>query len=143
MSKFGFKKRVKSLFNVGRWIGVQSIRENGRLIRSLFHVVVQKPDRPTEVRSFEEAVEHFQLDEASIENRQTHFKHMSWIYGIIFFFGIAYDAYLIWRGQWGPIIMMTSFNFMIFAFFFRESFWYLQMRERQLGLTFKDWWKRI
>ena len=143
MSKFGFKKRVKSLFNVGRWIGMQTIKENGQLIRSLFNVVVRKSNRDTEVRSFDEAVHYFQLDEESLQQRQTHFKHMSWIYGIILLLGVGYEAYLIWKGQWGAIIMMTSFNFMIFAFFFRESFWYLQMRERQLGLTFKDWLKRI
>ena len=143
MSMFGFKKRVKSLFNIGKWIGVKSIRENGQLIHSLVNILIRKSDKSVKHRSFEEAAQYFQLDDETIKQRQNHFKHMSWIYGIILVFGLCYECLLAWQQKWGALVMMTSFNFMIFAFFFRESFWYLQMRERQLGLTFKDWLTRM
>lgn len=144
MSKFGFKRRVKSLFNLTGWVGLNSIKEHGSLIRSLFSNVMARPKASSEkMRTFDEAVEKFNLTEADLAAREKHFMQMSYIYGIILILGVSYWLYLGFAGKWSAFVMMFSFNFMIFSFFFRESFWLMQLKQRKLGMSFKDWLKRV
>ena len=144
MSKFGFKSRVKSLFNVTGWVGLNSIKEHGSLIRVLFKSVMSRPMVGGDsTQTFDEAIEKHNLTEVDLASREKHFMQMSYIYGIILCLGVSYWLYLGIAGKWSAFVMMFSFNFMIFSFYFRESFWLMQLRERKLGMTFRDWLKKV
>ena len=143
MSKFGFKNRVKSLFNLTGWLGFNSIKEHGSLIRGLFSSVMRRPRSGDLTESFEDAVARYGLTDSDIAAREKHAMQMAYIYGAVLFLGLGYWLYLWIAGNWSAFVMMLSFNFMIFSFFFRESFWLMQLRERKLGMTFRDWLKRV
>tara|TARA_A100001015_G_scaffold218397_1_gene245493 strand:+ start:6843 stop:7277 length:435 start_codon:yes stop_codon:yes gene_type:complete len=144
MFKHGFKNRLKSLFNLSAWLGVSSLYSGAVFIRKLFTQITDR-NYVSDVKheSFDEAVKFYNLSEEELEKRKEHFKLMSWIYGIMLLSGIAYNVYLGVKHNWTSFFMMLSFNFMLFSFFFRENFWYFQIRERKLGLTFMDWLNRI
>lgn len=144
MAKYGIKRYVKSAFNVGGWLGYRSLSDNASFIKNMFSNLLKQPDKDLIVsESFEEAQLRMGLTENDISERCQHFLNMSRVYGIILLSGIGYLFYLISQKQWVATIMMLSFNLMMFSFYFRESFWYLQLRERRLGITFKDWVRGI
>ena len=144
MAKYGIKRYVKSAFNVGGWLGYKSLSSNASFIKSMFKNLLSRPHKELTINeTFEEARLRMGLSEDEISERCQHFLNMSRVYGSILLMGIIYLLYLASQKQWVATIMMLSFNCMMFSFYFRESFWHIQLRDRRLGITFKDWMRGI
>ena len=63
----------------------------------------------------------------------------SQVYFGAFCIGIAYMSWLLLKQKVLAGTIMVPINFMLFALFFRESFWYMQLKHKRLGMKFKDW----
>lgn len=139
--KKGFRFWTRSIFNVPRWIGWHDLRKNASTISDLYRNLFKIKPGIAFRESFEEAIERMGLSEADIENVGRMYYLRSLMFLGCLALGLLYHAYLISHHYWGAAIVMLSMDFMLFSFWFREYFWYTQIKHRRLGLTLSQWFK--
>ena len=142
MAKYGLKPTARRLINFSSWIGMDSIRSLANQIRHMSSEImtVRKSDR---VESFDGAMSRLQMTEEDIQSKIHDFSIRANIYLTILVLGLCYLCYLIYHLYFTASVMMFSFSTLMFSFFFRESFWKLQLKERKLGLSFSYWFYRM
>ena len=134
----GLRSYMSRTFNVYQWAGGQSLISSGKSIRGLFRAmtIVKRSARK---ETFSQAIVRLNLTPKDIEEKERQYKMSSSIYCIFFIFGLVYTVLLFSRSNVGTGVMGMSYSFLMFAFFFRESFWYMQVKNRRLGMTLFDW----
>ena len=137
--KLGFRSTFKSMFNVKSWIGWESISQSGSWIQSLFVAMLKKPSQSTVKETYAEACEKYGYTPEFLEQQKKGFLQASQVYFGAFCIGIAYMSWLLLKQKVLAGTIMVPINFMLFALFFRESFWYMQLKHKRLGMKFKDW----
>ncbi len=140
MRSFGFRSTFKSMFDVKTWISWKSIARNGRVIKESYATVFAKPKQSTP-ESFEEAVKKYGYNDGFLIKQKERFLQASRIYLAFFVAAIIYTVWLVVYKYYVSSLLMLPFSFMLFSFYFRESFWYMQIHHRRLGMTMKDWFK--
>ncbi|HJN37797.1 MAG TPA: hypothetical protein QF353_03370 [Gammaproteobacteria bacterium] len=138
MAKKGIRRFTRKFINFSGWVGYSSLKRTAGQIFDLARQLytIQKAERK---ETFEEAVQRLQFSEEHIEERLINFRNMARVYLAVFAGGLLYMAYLLIHQYYMASIMMVSFLMLIISFYFRESFWYTQLKQRKLGLTFSDW----
>lgn len=137
--RFGFKSTFKSLFNVRSWIAWDSLRDNASFIRQSYGQIIRGRPHKFEKQTFHEAVEKYGYTEEFLVSQCEQFERAARAYLCAFTAGIFYTAWLFVKQAHITALVMLPFNFMLFSFYFKESFWAMQIRRRKLGLSFKDW----
>lgn len=133
-------KMIKPFVNVSAWMDWKGLKEDnqriGRLAKDL--LVAKKVEARSE--TFEEAIVRLNLTEAKIEARQRYLKRLAMVYTLIAA-GIAiYGLYLLFfLGTFLGFVVTLAVLYVALALAFQQHFWYIQMRERRLGLRFQDW----
>ena len=134
------KATAKFLFNIPAWIGTDTIRENtnwlGELIRNVFTLKHKSEEASSD---FSEVAARFGISEAELHQQSKNFLFASFIFlalGIIF---IIYTAYLYFHSSFLIILgsCIVSGLFLLRSYFY--SLWYLQIKKRQLGCSFRTW----
>ena len=138
MSRQTVRGNFKRFFDVSAWLGTAEIKRNTKSLRALFQYlfVVKKPERK---ETFAEAVERYQLDDASLETRKKQFFMMAMVYLACCIVVLCYALYLYLHSHYRALFIAVAFGFMLFSLFFREHFWYTQIKHRRLGFTFSEW----
>ena len=138
MAKKTVRGSFKRFIDVGSWLGVEEIKRNTGnlkdLATSLFTV-----DKPERKESFEEAMRRYNLKNSDIEERKEQFFRVAMLYLFIFFCMLLYALYLYLHGLYRPTFMALAFACVLFSMFFREHFWYTQLKHKRLGFTFTEW----
>ena len=137
--KFGFRSTFKSMFNVKSWIGWESVSQGGSWIQSLFAAMLQRPKQSLVNETYQEACEKYGYTPEFLEKQEKGFLQASQIYFGVFCVGIGYMTWLAIRHYTLAAAIMIPINFMLFALFFRESFWHMQLKQKKLGMTFQNW----
>ena len=143
MAKYGFKYFRQRFMDVPRWAGVHSLSRIYRYIKSMSMAVLNPPKKPESSQTFEQVIETLSLTDSDIRKLQQQKGRMATVYAVLFWLGFAYWLYLFYQQLWMAVLMMSSFQFLMFAFYFRESFWCVQLKKRKLGLSFKDWMREV
>ncbi|MAV28388.1 MAG: hypothetical protein CMF43_01110 [Legionellales bacterium] len=140
--KMGEKKGVRAYmartFNVYQWAGAESLITSGRNIRQLYNSMVTVK-RSSRVETFSEAVVRLNLTAADITKKEQQYRLTSAIFGVFVIFGLIYSGLLYRKGDVITCIMALAYTFLMFGLYFRESFWYMQIKRRTLGMKLKDW----
>lgn len=138
----GLRAYISRTFNVYQWAGAKSLIDSGSNIRSLFNsmVYVKKTKRN---ETFAQAVVRLGLTVADIKDKERQYKLTSSIFCVFFIFGLIYSYFLYRNKDSMTCFMGLSYSVLMFGFFFRESFWYMQIKKRELGKTVFDWLKFI
>lgn len=138
MEKRTVRRSFQRFFDVSSWLGMAEIKKNTSNLKSLATILftVAKPERR---ETFEEAVARFQLSEADIAKRQQAFFQIAMLYLAGFILDICYVIYLYATQRYMSAIMALAFAGVLFSMFFRQHFWYTQMKHRRLGFTFQQW----
>ena len=137
--KKGLKFFSRSIFNVPRWIGWESLRNNASNIGQMYRSLFKSSSEPGVHETFEEAVVRMQLTAKDLQEAENAYLMKSRFYLVMLALALSYHVYLIYQHYWASALVMLSFDFMLASFYFRESFWLTQIRQRRLGLTFKEW----
>lgn len=137
--RFGFRSTVKSLFNVKSWIGWDILVHNGSWIRAMYQDLLRPVSGPVVKETFEEACERYGYTPDFLKHQEGQFEQAAGVYLGFLVMGIAYMAWLLYYKKHLAFFVMIPLNFMLFAFYFRESFWLMQIRQKRLGMTFRDW----
>ena len=138
----GFRAYMSRTFNVYQWAGAKSLIDSGSNIRTLFNsmVYIKKPSRK---ETFAQAVVRLGLTVADIKDREQQYKLTSSIFFVFFIFGLVYSFFLFRNKDILTSLMGLAYSMLMFGFFFRESFWYMQIKKRELGKTVFDWFKFV
>ncbi len=138
MAKYGFRYFTRRFLNIPRWMGSESLRSTAGYIRRLSRGLTESKQQSVK-ETFEEAVERLKLSEEDIQSRLKDYQRLAKIYFCLLVIAFVYFLYLVFHGYWVATIMMMTFMLLMFSFYFRESFWAVQIQQRRLGLTFKEW----
>ena len=141
MFKLGFKSTFKSAFNFKSWIGWHSLAQNSSWIRSMFQALVKTPEKSDKVETFEEAVSKYGYTPEFLSEQSEKLLLASRVYLAALVAGFCYMLWLYAHKQWMAFIVMGPVNFLIFSFYFRESFWLMQIKHRKLGMSMHDWFR--
>lgn len=137
--KFGFRSAFKSLFNVKSWVGWESLSQNGSWIRGMIQSLMRVPNKSTVSETFEEACQKYGYTPEFLEEQAAKFCLAAKVYLVFLGAGVGYLLWLWHHQYWAAMIVMFPLNFMLFALFFRESFWLMQIRQKRLGMSMRDW----
>lgn len=142
MAKTSMRQRLKRFVDVSTWLGTAEIKRNTGNVKQLAKMLftVKKPEVK---ETFEEAVRRYNLSEKDIEQKQKHYLVTSLLCLAMMLAIISYTIYLFRTGDFMSFVMSLMVCFLAFAFFFREHFWYTQIKHRRLGFTFSEWFKSI
>jgi len=133
-------KRTKKLFKerIPAWMGVSHAKEGGesiaRLVKRLFI-----PSTPERVESFTEAMQRLGMSEMDVVKRQGDFFRLFVIMLMVTMGVLVYTAYLLVLGHIMAGVASLAIAAVAAALTFRNHFWYFQLKQRTLGLTFKEW----
>lgn len=141
MAIFGFRTAFKSLFHFKSWMSWSTLRQNARVISSMYKDVLTPQKMPVKVETFEEAMQRYGYSEQFLQAQMQQFSKAARFYLALLGLGFCYSLWLYTKGYWTAFVVMLPFNLMLFSFYFRESFWRLQIKKRKLGMSFKDWFR--
>ncbi len=129
---------VKPLVDVPRWMGLGQIKKNASLIGTMAKGVFTT-EKATRVETFSEASRRLNLSETELQQRQKQFHTLFFVFLIVGILLIIYFIYNLIAGEF----FATLFSFVVaciaFVEAFRNHFWYTQMKNRKLGMSFKNW----
>jgi intracellular multiplication protein IcmV len=134
----GFKRYVKSMFHVSRWMGTDEIRASYQNVRSIIKIF-SKVEQPECEESYEEAIARLALTEDDLLQRRVRCFQIACFYGLLTLLLFAYTLYLFSHGHplaafaCLPLVMVMS------VFFFKYHFWFTQIKHKRLGLSAKAW----
>jgi len=137
--KLGFRAYIANTFKFSEWISKDFLVHGARNIHSTYRSLV-KPKQGVRNESFAEAIVRLGLSEHEISKQKRYYLMTSSLYGVCLLLGCGYAAWLLWVVQnVSAALMAALYCFLMFAFFFRESFWYMQISTRRLGQNMQDW----
>ena len=134
-----------SLVNVKKWSSYDDIVDNAKFVAKSFKDLY-KPKKEVGIKdaSFDELVKRLQLSEEDIKQRSKYFLY----YFLVYFFSavclFGYLSYLIMvNGRLLSILVTLILAVLMLVYALREHFWYMQLKKRKVGCTFKDWFAFI
>jgi intracellular multiplication protein IcmV len=138
----GFIKRtVKKTFNVSKWAGVDHVKQDTRTLGSLFKSAFAKPhteNLPYD-ETFEDAVNRLGLTEKDLIERQKQFFKNAMAFLAMALLISGYMLFLLFNGHIVSGLFCIFLALLALVNFYRFHFWYIQIKHRVLGLSFKQW----
>ena len=97
------------------------------------------PARPARTETFEAAMQRLQLTEDDLAPCVKRYRQMALVFFVLGLLMLFYAFFILFTGHfigWGLGMAAAA---LFFAHSFKYDFWSLQIKRRQLGLTFSDW----
>lgn len=137
--------RVSKIFipfhNYKKLVGLEQLKESYQnASSSAAEIFKSKKSAAIPLKeTFEEAVQRLNLTPEMLENRKQSFFKMALFYlTIASILGIYLITLLMSKSFLASLITFVLV-IVALALFYREHFWYTQMKQKRLGLNFKDW----
>jgi len=128
----------RSLFDFRPWMGASNISRNARGITDSFSDLKKARDS-TRAETYEEAIARMKLTEADVLKRKRQCLRSAWIYFSLALVLFLYGIYLLFQLVLTGVFMAWILSAVATVMMYRESFWYMQMKKKKLGCTFKEW----
>lgn len=139
----GFKTVAvfKRIFNFRAWADWDRTRAATLyLVRSFKKFFV--PQETEVVETFEAAQKRQNLSDYDLKKRQTGLWRLSVLMLIVAAFLFCYTLYHIYFLHIRAAILSVIVMLIALVLAFRYHFWYFQIRERKLGCTIREWYRR-
>ena len=133
---------IKTFLNVPRWLGVSQLAAAGSSIKSLA-VSLVTVKQPKFQETFEEAVTRMGLSEEELAKKQKICLITAIIYLVSSISMFGYMFYLFYCGFMLATVSAAALTVLLAAFFFKEHFWYTQIKNKRLGFTAMEWFKSL
>ena len=133
------KATAKFLFDVPAWIGVDNIRISTHWLLQLIRRTFRVQQANAHPADFSAAMERMGVSEAELPAQEKRFLWSSLVFFCLALLSLFYTVYL-WSHS---SFLVTTAAFVVFALFLIRSYfyslWRLQIQQKRLGCTFKDW----
>lgn len=138
--KRGLRGFLTRNFNFSEWIGKEFLLKGFNDIKELFYLLTKRSG-VSRKETFAEAVVRLKLSEKDINAQREYYRLTTFIYGCFVVFSMIYAGYMFFvQNNKMTTFMIVVYGGLMFAFFFRESFCYMQITKRRLGHNFNHWW---
>lgn len=135
----GFKGYLAKNFNFGEWLGKDFLIAGYENIVSTYRALT-RPKKVEVKETFAEAIVRLNLSEKDLREQQSYFRITASIYASFIILGLGYAIWLyFFDNNLLSACMAVIYSTLMFSLFFRESFWYMQIKKRKLGHTLGDW----
>lgn len=137
-------KAAKFLFDVPAWLGADFIKDSSNWLSSILkRVFFSGWGRGILHENFAQAMQRLNIAEKDLDKQAKNFFYSSLIFLGLGILTLFYLAYLWNRASFLVIlaIVIVCFLFLIQSYFY--SFWCLQIKRRQLGCSFRNWFNWI
>lgn len=135
---------LKSVFNVRSWLDYDRLRSFttylGGGMKKMF--VPRQVNVEDASNSFNEMVASMNLSEQDLASRAKGLYRLSVLMGMVAGGIFLYAIYHLVYGNWKAVIVSLVVSSISLVLSFRYHFWYFQIKERKLGCTLREWYKR-
>ena len=129
------------IFNVRAWIDFDRIKSFTMYLVNGFKKMFV-PQRNVATESFEEAMQRLNISEKDLQSRQSALYRLSLLMCGAALFIFAYAVYHVIYGSFKAVIISLVVMLIALVLAFRYHFWYFQIRERKLGCTIQEWYRK-
>lgn len=132
------KRVVRPFVDFPTWIGYQQLVEMSRGIG----IILQRlfiPQKAEQEESFDDALRRLQISEHALKQKARSLNYLTFLWFAIGIIVIIYGFYLVGAGSWHGFIACVAITSIAFTQSFRCNFWLFQIRQRRLGVSFKEW----
>lgn len=129
------------IFNVRAWIDFDRIKSFTLYLANGFKKMFV-PQKNVQGESFQEAMTRLNLSEKELNERQSALYRLSLLMCAAALFIFAYAVYHILYGSYKAVIISIVVMLIALVLAFRYHFWYFQIKERKLGCTMQEWYRK-
>ena len=136
------RKFIKTFLDIPRWTGAAHLAASYKSIKSLARSLFTVKE-PEFNETFAEAKARLKLTDEMIAKRQKGYFITSMVYLVCSLAMLGYAFHLFNKQHLMAGVSSISLTLVLLSFFFRDHFWYTQMKNKKLGMTFNDWLRSI
>lgn len=130
-----------SVFNFRSWLDYERIRAFTQyLVNVLKKMFV--PQKYVATESFEQAMLRQNISEKDLVARKTALYRLSILMCFFAFLIFIYTGYQLFYGSYRAVLVSIVVMLIALVLAFRYHFWYFQIKERKLGVTLREWYKK-
>lgn len=129
------------VFNVRAWADFDRMKSFTTYLGNGFRRMFV-PQRQEAEESFDEAMVRLNLSEKDLKIKQSSLYRLCLFMcatALVFF---AYAIYQVFYGSYRATIVSLAVMLIALALAFRYHFWYFQIKERKLGCTIQEWYRK-
>lgn len=131
---------VKSFVDLRKWSDYDRIKFFFFSILQAIQNIFSSPKQKG-ADSFDTVVQRYHLSEAQLIAKQKAFYRISVSMCFLGFLGAGYVLYMLVYGSWRAVMLSTVVDLLAWVLAFRYHFWSFQIKKRQLGITFHEWYR--
>ena len=129
----------KTFINPRGWIDYDSLRDQNRTIWGILRTTFT-PDRPEREETFEQAKKRLNLSDEDIETTEKNYQFYAIIFAILGILCFIYSFYLVIEHfTFTGLLLGLAATALFLSQAFKYDFWCMQLKNRKLGLTIKQW----
>jgi len=129
------------IFNVRSWFDYDRMKTFTSYLGTGFKKMFV-PQQQAAKESFKEAMVRQKISEEDLQSRQSALYRLSLLMCGAALLIFAYGIYQLFHGGYKATIISISVTLIALALAFRYHFWYFQIKERKLGCTLKEWYRK-
>jgi intracellular multiplication protein IcmV len=136
------RRSFKSMIDVRRWVAWDEVVGSGKAIISLAKDIFKMPKkRPLTKETFEETVKRLNLTDEEIVSRMRVNLHLTIIYLVMALGLFIYLIHSLVKGHLLAAFISAILDILVLAYAFRTHLLYIQMKERKVCHSFKEWFE--
>ncbi len=129
------------IFNVRAWIDFDRIKSfTLYLVAGFKKMFVPQKNPPGE--TFEDAMIRLNINEKELQDKKSALYRLSLLMCAAAVFIFAYAIYQLIYGSYRAVVISLIITLIALVLAFRYHFWYFQIKERKLGCTMQEWYKK-
>jgi intracellular multiplication protein IcmV len=129
------------IFNVRTWVDFERMKSFTVYLAHGFRKMFV-PQQREGGETFEEAIVRMNLSEKDLQGRQSALYRLSLLMCVAAIFIFAYGMYHLYYGGYRATIISLAVMLIALSLAFRYHFWYFQIKERKLGCTLQEWYRK-
>lgn len=129
------------IFNVRSWVDFDRTKSfTLYLVNGFKRMFV--PQKNESGETFDEAMSRLNLSEKELQDRKTALYRLSLLMSAAAILIFGYAIYHVLYGSYRAVIVSLVVMLIALALAFRYHFWYFQIKERKLGCTMQEWYRK-
>jgi intracellular multiplication protein IcmV len=129
------------IFNVRSWIDFDRTKSfTLYLVNGFKRMFV--PQKNESGETFDEAMSRLNISEKELQDRKSALYRLSLLMSAAAILIFGYAIYHVLYGSYRAVIVSLVVMLIALALAFRYHFWYFQIKERKLGCTMQEWYRK-
>ena len=129
------------IFNVRSWVDFDRTKSFTLYLVNGFKKMFV-PQKNDSGETFEEAVSRLNISEKELQDRKSALYRLSLLMSAAAILIFGYAIYHVFYGSYRAVIISLVVMLIALALAFRYHFWYFQIKERKLGCTMQEWYRK-